>query len=380
MKKVLMALACTATTGMAHAQSSVTIYGFADEGLQYTSNQAGSSAWAMAQGALGTSKWGITGKEDLGGGMRAVFKLESAFNMSNGAALPTGYIFGNQAYVGLGSDRYGELRLGRQYDLNCDSLLPFTSMGKFAGVQGAHAGDVDNLWADFKLSNLAKYLSPDLWGFHLGAAYGFGNTAGSMGENQVVNFSLTYANGPFSAAGAFMRVNNPATAVWGGTAPPAAGGAYVNPLNSPIYRGYASASSMQVAGGALQYQVGSSTFGAVFTNAMYNNAVQTTTTPLGGSAHFNTLEGNYIWNVTPAFLLGAAYSYTWATNARYRQLNLGTTYALSKRTLLYLNGVWQHASGTNSLGMPAVAANLDSPIASDSRNQTVVRVGIRQAF
>jgi predicted porin len=379
MKKVMAVVACGAMAGVAHAQSSVTLYGVVDEGFQYTNNQGGASSYAMSQGGLGSSKWGLTGNEDLGGGLRAFFKLENGFNPSNGALGNNGALFGRMAYVGLGSDRYGEVRLGKQYDLLFESLVPLSAAGKFAGGLGAHAGDVDNVWGDFNLSNAVKYLSPTLAGFRLGAAYAFGNVAGSMGRNQVVNFSLTYGNGPLSLAAAYLKVNNPATAVWNATASPVAGAAYTNPLTTPIYRGYATASSLQIAGGGAKYQLGASNFGLLYTNVQFRDAVRTTTTPLGGNAHFDTLEGNYTYNVTPALLLGAAYSYTWASGARYGQVNLGTTYSLSKRTLLYVSGVWQHSTGTNSVGTLAMAAN-NNITPSDTPNQVVVRIGIRHSF
>lgn len=379
MKKTMLMVAMGAAAGVAHAQSSVTLYGVVDEGIQYTNNQGGKTSWAMSQGGLGSSKWGLTGSEDLGGGLHAIFKLENGFNPSNGALGNNGALFGRMAYVGLSSDRYGEVRLGRQYDLLFESLVPLAASGKFAGGLGAHAGDVDNVWGDFNLNNAVKYLSPVIAGARLGAAYSLGGVAGSMGRNQAVNFSLTYGNGPLALAAAYLKVNNPATAVWSASASPVEGGTYTNPLTTPIYGGFATASSVQIAGGGAKYQLGGSNFGLLYTNVQFSNAVRTTTTPLGGNAHFDTLEGNYTYNVSPAWLLGAAYSYTWATGARYRQLNLGTTYLVSKRTLLYVSGVWQRASGTNSLGLPAMAAN-NNITPSDTPNQVVVRVGIRHSF
>lgn len=379
MKKVMMMVVCGVAAGATHAQSSVTLYGVVDEGLQYTNNQGGHASYAMSQGGLGSSKWGLTGTEDLGAGLRAFFKLENGFNPGNGALGNNGALFGRSAYVGLGSDRYGQIRLGRQYDLLFESLVPLSAAGKFAGGLGAHAGDVDNVWGDFNLNNAVKYLSPTLSGLQFGAAYAFGNVAGSMGRNQTVNFSLTYANGPLALAAAYLKVNNPATAVWSATATPVEGASWTNPLTTPIYRGYASASSLQIAGGGAKYQLGASNLGLLYTNVQFHDAVVTSTTPLGGNAHFNTLEGNYTFNVTPAFLLGAAYSYTWANDAHYGQLNLGSTYLLSKRTLLYVSGVWQHASGTDSVGTEAMAAN-NNITASTTPNQVVVRVGMRHSF
>ena len=58
---------------------------------------------------------GIKGSEDLGGGMRALFVLENGFDITNGTSGQGGRQFGRQAFVGLGSDRYGTVTLGRQY-------------------------------------------------------------------------------------------------------------------------------------------------------------------------------------------------------------------------------------------------------------------------
>lgn len=58
--------------GSVHAQSSVTLYGLVDEGLDYTSNVQGKHAWEMQSGYLQGSRWGLRGREDLGGGNRIV--------------------------------------------------------------------------------------------------------------------------------------------------------------------------------------------------------------------------------------------------------------------------------------------------------------------
>jgi predicted porin len=379
MKKLLATVVFGAVASLAQAQSSVTLYGVVDEGIQYTNNQGGKTSWAMSQGGLGSSKWGLTGSEDLGGGLHAIFKLENGFNPSNGALGNNGALFGRMAYVGLASDTYGQVRLGRQYDLLFESLCPLAASCKFAGGLGAHAGDVDNLWGDFNLDNAVKYLSPVMSGVQVGAAYAFGNVAGQMGRDQAVNASVTYRRGPLALAAAYLKVNNPATAVWSATAAPVEGQQWTNPLTTPIYGGFSSASTYQISGAAANYQLGGSNFGLVYTAVQFHDVVTTSSTPLGGNAHFNTLEGNYTYNLNPAWMLGAAYSYTWASDARYGQLNLGSQYQLSKRTLLYLSGVWQHANGTNSLGLAAMAAN-NNITPSDTPNQVVVRVGIRHSF
>jgi len=59
------------------------------------------------------SKWGLRGNEDLGGGMGATFWLENGFNVSTGKLNNGGDLFGRQAYVGLTSNQYGAVTLGR---------------------------------------------------------------------------------------------------------------------------------------------------------------------------------------------------------------------------------------------------------------------------
>ena len=115
MKKTLVALAAVSAAAGAFAQSNVTIYGTLDASVAYVKNptdNTGKSATYLNDSAISTSRWGIRGTEDLGGGMKANFNLESDVNMGTGANNPAG-MFRRSAYVSLASDHYGELRLGR---------------------------------------------------------------------------------------------------------------------------------------------------------------------------------------------------------------------------------------------------------------------------
>ncbi len=67
MKKTLIVAAAAASfASLAHAQSSVTLYGVIDAGLTYTSNVGGNARWALGSGTLEQSRWGLRGTEDLG--------------------------------------------------------------------------------------------------------------------------------------------------------------------------------------------------------------------------------------------------------------------------------------------------------------------------
>lgn len=129
----LAACALLCAMGACRAQAAVTVYGIVDAGLAYIDNGArhGASSVAMRSGILSGSLVGLQGSEELGEGLRAVFQLETDFNLGNGqaatyygdpasatAAEPRGQPiaggFNRRAYVGVES-RHGSLSLGRDY-------------------------------------------------------------------------------------------------------------------------------------------------------------------------------------------------------------------------------------------------------------------------
>ncbi len=91
----------------AHAQGSITLYGVVDAGVEFLTNVpnaatgGSNNAVRMSAGNLSTSRWGLRGAEDLGGGLKAVFTLENGFDLDTGSANQGGRLFGRQAFVGL---------------------------------------------------------------------------------------------------------------------------------------------------------------------------------------------------------------------------------------------------------------------------------------
>src|ERR1700741_2288954 len=120
--KVTIAAAAVITAVPAFAQSSVTLYGVVDTGLGYLSNSSslgathgGRSKLYMNQGVWSGSLVGLTGTDDLGGGTKAILKLEGGYNSATGGLQFANTLFGRQAYVGLTNNQYGTLTAGRQY-------------------------------------------------------------------------------------------------------------------------------------------------------------------------------------------------------------------------------------------------------------------------
>lgn len=121
MKKQAILLASFGVlSSAAYAQSSVTLYGIVDVGVLYVNNAVsggkGGQQWSLASSNLQGSRLGLRGTEDLGGGLSALFVLENGFTTNNGKLAQGGDLFGRQAFVGLSSQKFGMLTLGRQYD------------------------------------------------------------------------------------------------------------------------------------------------------------------------------------------------------------------------------------------------------------------------
>ncbi len=104
--------------GAVHAQS-VTLYGTLDTGIEYI-NHANAAGQAVVRMPSNTGEFpsnvGLQGNEPLGGGYKAIFKLESGVNVGQGTSTQVGRLFGRQAWVGV-STPYGDLTLGRQYSM-----------------------------------------------------------------------------------------------------------------------------------------------------------------------------------------------------------------------------------------------------------------------
>ena len=385
MKKSLLALAALGTfAGAAHAQSSVTLYGIVDAGFAYNNNSGGHKLYETSAGNLQGDRWGLRGTEDLGGGLKALFVLENGFNAFTGKLGQGGDEFGRQAYVGIGSTQFGTVTLGRQYDSVVDYTGAFEVGSQWASFYAAHPGDLDNMNNSNRVNNSIKYASANYSGITFGGLYSLGGVAGQFNRNQIFSGGIGYAQGPLTLGAGYLNVKNPNFSFFGNTA--TASATATNMSGSTVYSGYASAKTQQVisAGGA--YAFGPATVGATYSNTQFKDLGQTAVTGTGqttsGSAKFHNAELNFKYQLTPALLLGAAYDYTkgyGVNDAKYHQGVLGADYFLSKRTDLYVDAIYQHASGTDSTGKTAVA-NINGLSASATSNQVAAVVGIRHKF
>ncbi|SFV15198.1 porin [Pseudoduganella namucuonensis] len=205
MNKFLFALALPALfSASALAQTNVTVYGVVDAGLVRESGAPTGPVTNLSSGIASGSRLGFKGREDLGGGMAAVFLLENGFNADTGAAGQSGLLFGRQAFVGL-TGRLGALTLGRQYSPYYKTLR---DVGDPFGAVSL-AGRAGNLLAtNTRTDNMVEYVSPAFGGVRADLAYGAGETAGDSARNRSLSGSLGYTGGPLGVQLAYHRIDN----------------------------------------------------------------------------------------------------------------------------------------------------------------------------
>jgi general bacterial porin, GBP family len=382
MKKTLMVAALTGVFATAaHAQSSVTLYGLIDAGITYTNNQHGHSNWQETSGSVNGSRWGLRGSEDLGGGLKAIFTLENGFGINDGTLKQGGREFGRQAFVGLSSDQFGSVTLGRQYDSMVDYVGPLALTGtQYGGTQFAHPFDNDNLNNSFRVNNSVKYQSVNYGGFKFGGMYGFSNQADGFANNRAYSAGASYNWGGLNLAAAYLQLNsNGAT---GAAAAFNSGGA-VSSDNTFF------AARQQTWGAGANYAFGPATVGLVYSQTNLSGlagigaGASGQTAGIGGfggsSAHFQNFEANARYALTPAVSIAGSYTYTRAslagTRPHWNQFNLQTAYALSKRTDVYLQGEYQQVN-ENAI----VDADINGLGASNNNKQIAVTAGLRHRF
>jgi predicted porin len=243
-----------AATG-AFAQSTVTLFGGAD--INYRSVKSGDNKFSgLAQDGIYSSRFGVMGTEDLGGGLKAGFHFEGGMNPDTGT--PAGFNFTRKSTVGV-MGGFGEVRLGRDYtplftvagiadpfgtngvgssyNLANALTMGYTSpanatpaqatadtadMTWFSGVTRALAGTFVTaqtasasgagsqlptglVVADpnaVRANNSIAYYSPVFSGFSANAMYSFGNENTRIADKAgtMTSVRLTYAQGPLTVA------------------------------------------------------------------------------------------------------------------------------------------------------------------------------------
>jgi predicted porin len=350
-KKSLLTVMLMSVGVVAHAQSSVTIYGRLDEGIQYRQGIPGGNAVQAQSGDWGESLFGFQGAEDLGGGTKAIFKLEMGLNGMTGS-YQNGSLFGREARVGLTNSRYGTFKIGYAgineivqdcWDLDPQVMQQYSISTLVRGRNWSQA------------ANSVEYTSPLLGGLTLKGQYdlanspnwngngGTGSAPGQLGatsgfgsgQGRSDGLKAQYNGSGLELQAIYDEIRDPFgkfSNVYLYSRAALAGGTYtIGPVK--IYAGYEHLSAPDA------------------DEAGYDFAG----TPAGASlpTSVNHEWGGASWQATPATALTAAIYHANANNGNGNATlyTLNGTYNLSKRTFLYTELGYIHNSSTSNIGL-----------------------------
>lgn len=326
----------------AWADTTVTLYGLLDTGLEYQNAKVGSgdsnyaangsgskSSIGMGTGLESESRWGMKGSEDLGGGLQANFVIESGFSSSDGTnkGNESGRLFGRQATVGLSAPTWGSVDLGRNYTVSSNYLGDIDPFG--TDFMQASMGTTFSAANTVRYDNEVMYQTPTWGGFNFALAYSFNydNTLDTGYEtndkNRAVSAGLKYVNGPFEVVGTYdqqflyQEDGNPKEFIVG---------ANYDFTVAKLALAYSRTKDGVLSGQAYNY-VGGATIGDSNTNSAFSESGLSINSYMVGVSVPVTANTNVF----------GSYQYADANKglANTSVASVGTMYNLSKRTNLY---------------------------------------------
>ncbi|MGY8527216.1 porin [Paracidovorax citrulli] len=356
MKMKLFAAAVAAlAAGGAYAQSSVTLYGVVDAGIEYNNNAGadGDNLFKMQSGGQSGSRWGLRGVEDLGGGLKGLFVLESGFDTDTGRSGQGGRLFGRAAYIGV-QNQLGTLTIGRQQT----TMYDFGLMYDPAAISPRYSITAQASEFQSRADNTVKYVGK-FGGLTGSAYYSFQQdgqeVAGSSVFGRRMGALLAYAAGPFSLGAAYDDEHV-------GTAAD----------QSPVIRRATVA--------------GTYAFGPAKAFLGYRWAKASDGAVLPGAADIDSTTSNLYWaglayQMTPAFsVTGAAYYQDFRrSGADPWQFVLTGDYALSKRTDVYASVSYALNKDGSALGVGGFNTGTTFNV-EPGKDQIGAIVGVRHKF
>ena len=357
----------TFASGAARAQSSVTLYGIADVGVEYLNNtSAGGSQVREVSGNLSGSRWGLKGVEDLGGGMKAIFDVENGFNINDGTtaqstrglganATTTTRLFGRQAWVGL-LYKGQQLTLGRQNALIYEQSVTFDPMG----VSSRYSALSLDYALAARIDNSAKYTgkfgpvtAQAMYSTRYDTGYG-SEVPGALITGRFFSGALTYASGPIAATAVYEQRNSNTLTTNTSTERRALAAATYNFGPVTAYAGY-------------RYLRASNAF-------LPTNPIAVANGSEANAANLYWLGAQYL--IIPSLQLTAVgyYHDVHSTGADPWLAVVSADYFLSKRTDLYATVGYAHNKDNSALGVNGYGT------VAAGHNQTGVNIGLRQKF
>jgi predicted porin len=369
-RRLLAATAILSITGSpaVFAQSSVTLYGVLDNYLGYQTAQVGHKSTdlvVLGSNGYSTSRYGMRGVEDLGGGYSTKFTLEGGFDPSTGTQQNSFRLFDRQAWVSLVTPA-GEVRMGRQ-----QTAMWFYSGNMDAFSAATYGSGYNNFsqWAA-RIDNDIAYFSPKFYNTVVELHYAIGGQADNFAGNSILQAGVQTTQGPVYFAAAYLQA--------------------ANATNTNRVK-------QLMAGGNYNYNYGKVYFGFFRTNDVISATTGNALVSPGGKfdpatgavtntpgQYHNTYSLSADYRIGAAASVGAGYSYIRDSSSLHNdahQFTLIGIYNLSKATMLYAVASRLENSHTAQFKMTDAATTTGTLLTPDKgAGETGVQLGIRHLF
>lgn len=228
-KHAVLLLSLLSAFNESFAQSSVTLYGAIDANVRFIKYQDHGTATSLGSWGNSPSLWGLLGSEDLGGGLKANFRIEAAFTPWNGGTASQAFnmsFFNRGAWIGLSSPTWGEFQLGRNWNVVYNNNWIYDPSSNVGVTNFDHLSNVNNLGLVpnyYFNSNAITYFTPDrLAGFYAtlqvvprGSANDCnGNITCTTTIGSFVGGNVGYKNGPLQFGAALGQTGISANTVF----------------------------------------------------------------------------------------------------------------------------------------------------------------------
>lgn len=405
MNKTLSLIACAAalTCGGALAQSSVSLYGLADVSLTRVTGYAQGSVTSLSSGHMEGSRWGVKGEEDLGGGYKALFTMESRVELDNGglgnrpesgnqlpdrltAGLPASLAsaltnvaigpslgvnvnnagFDRQAWLGLVTPVGGFL-MGRQYTPAFEALAAFDIMNTQSALSAAQIVTVP-AGVDIRYNNTLQYrVVKGPWSGSLMASF---NGGASSSSNQLLGLNAIYRGDAFQAGFGYNTKNDSAG---------------LQALRTTVFGASANLGAWKVSGMFTRIEEPNPSAGQELAAGLADQGVPL---PLINTVLDRLKQDANLLHLGARYDMGAAGQLTVAVNrlndrrsadADITSYGMAYTYPLSKRTDLY--GVLARFENSDTAqAAPGGNGYLGGVTATAGTDSTSIAIGMRHRF
>ncbi len=403
MNKSLSLIACAAalSCGTAAAQSSVNLYGLADVSITRVTGYAQGSVTSLSSGHMEGSRWGLKGEEDLGGGYKALFTVESRVELDNGglgnrpksgtqlpdrvtAGLPallasdlTANIgatlgvnvnnagFDRQAWLGLVTPVGGFL-MGRQYTPAFEAFATFDIMNTQSALSAAQIVTIP-VGLDIRYNNTLQYrVVQGPWSGSLMASF---NGGASSSSDQLLGLNAIYRGDAFQAGFGYNTKNDSAGK---------------QSLRTTVLGASTNLGAWKVSGMFTRIEEPNPSAGPLITSKLTGTLAE----PLIPVVLDRLKQDANLLHLGARYDMGAAGQLTVAVNrlndrrssdADITSYGVAYTYPLSKRTDVY--GVLARFNNSaNAQAAPGGNAYLGGVTATAGTDSTSIAVGMRHRF